>query len=151
MKTLLLIVGLALPSLSWALTMPAAGNYCGTGHLTRLSDGTQQNYTVTTSINGTTGAFTTTYTYANGFTYTLDFTITSGANGTFSVASGRTAAGNGFCIGQTCNFDIDYNDANLGALKTSISTTFSENGSISTGHNFTSNTIFQNTMQFCAR
>ncbi|MGZ6478242.1 MAG: hypothetical protein ACXWQE_03000 [Bdellovibrionales bacterium] len=146
MRLSILMLVMAFSQLSWGYQFPAAdGTYSGPGQLTRLSDGVQIDYTVTTVFNSAGGTLSTHYVYATGFEYSLNFAIVDGAHGTFSLTANGAPAGSGFCINKACQVDLDYTDVKLGAVKVSVSYNFTETQIVATGHNFSSGTIFQNT------
>jgi hypothetical protein len=130
---------------AWAVQFPGPdGTYSGSGALTKLGDGSKISYTVSTIISSANNSYSSHYHYSTGFDYTLSFTLVDGDYGQFTVMNGGTSAGNGFCLGSTCEIELDYNDANLGAIRVNVSYTFNGDTIMGTGHNYTSNTIFQN-------
>jgi len=127
---------------AWAVQFPGPmGTYAGTGSLTRLADGSQISYNVSTTLSSS--AMSSHYHYSNGFDYTLSFTLVDADYGQFTLMYGGVQAGTAFCMGSTCQAEIDFTDATLGPVRVNISFTFNGNTVTTTGHNFTSGTIFQ--------
>ena len=131
---------------AWAVQFPGPdGTYTGTGSLTNLANGQQIQYTEDTILSSVNNTISTHFHYSTGFDYTLTYDLMDGQYGQFTMMLGTKNVGMGFCIGSTCQVELNYKDPNLGALHVNVSYAFNGNTIVATGHNFTSNTIFQTT------
>ena len=150
MKPLFLMLASQLPLTASAMQWPGAdGTYCETGTFTKLNDGSQTNYVATTTISSTNSTLATSYTYPSGFHYTLSYTMVETGNGLFDILVVDAVVGSGFCLGHTCNSEIDYTHSYLGPIKVSLSAVFENDSIVTTGRNHTSNTIFQSSGSLC--
>jgi len=143
MKLILFLSLLGLSSFAQAYFPAPDAAYTGSGQLTQLSDGTHFSYNVSYVLNG--NSVTASYTYPNGYSYSLYFTTSPGQNGLFTVQIQGQMTGSGYCIGNSCHVDTSYsyNGATEQVSMALIYTPDSQTNLVVSGHNATSNTIWE--------
>lgn len=123
------------------------GEYFGRGILKSTVNGSGFPYDVKFVVNKNQNRLASTYTYPNGFTYTLDINYEQDALGFLKLKIGGYPVGTGFCFEKTCRFNVDFTSPTLGPVKASIAYTCGRARITANGQNFSTGNVFEDITQ----